>query len=123
MDLGQGTRLVWNSVKSTLSSVEPQGGGDGGHNLADQLGQVGVRRSLDVQVFPADVVDGLVVHHEGAVGVLEGGVVVRIELYGSTTAVDTQRVASGHQSLLVKNLIETSVRINRRVRRRSRTCS
>ena len=69
--------------------------------------------------FPADVVDGLVVHHEGAVGVLEGGVVVRIELYGSTTAVDTQRVASGHQSLLVKNLIETSVRTNRRVRRRS----
>jgi len=28
VDLGQGTRLVWNSVKSTLSSVEPQGGGD-----------------------------------------------------------------------------------------------
>ena len=86
-----------------------------------RLGYVG--RSFDVQVFPADVVDGLVVHHEGAVGVLEGGVVVRIELYGSTTAVDTQRVASGHQSLLVKNLIETSVWINRRVRRRSRTCS
>ena len=37
-----------------------------------RLGYVG--RSFDVQVFPADVVDGLVVHHEGAVGVLEGGV-------------------------------------------------
>ena len=56
----------------------------------------------DVELPPADVVDCLVVHHEGAVGVLEGGVVVRIELYGSTTAVDTQRVASGHQSLLKK---------------------
>ena len=56
------------------SSVEPQGGRDRGHNLADQPVQVGVRRSLDVQVPPADVVDGLVVHHEGAVGVLEGGV-------------------------------------------------
>ena len=37
-----------------------------------RLGYVG--RSFDAQVFPADVVDGLVVHHEGAVGVLEGGV-------------------------------------------------
>ena len=33
-----------------------------------------VRRALDVQVTAADVVDGLVVDHEGAVGVLQGGV-------------------------------------------------
>ena len=33
-----------------------------------------VVRSLDVQVSPADVVDGFVVDHEGAVGVLEGRV-------------------------------------------------
>merc|ERR1711973_357704 len=51
-------------------SVEPQGGGDGGHNLADQPVEVGVGWPLNVQVAPADVVDGLVVNHEGAVGVL-----------------------------------------------------
>merc|ERR1739836_77146 len=54
-------------------SVEPQGGGDGGHDLADQPVEVGVGWPLNVQVAPADVVDGLVVNHEGAVGVLQGG--------------------------------------------------
>merc|ERR1712213_134208 len=55
-------------------SVEPQGGSDGGHDLADQPVEVGVGWPLNVQVAPADVVDGLVVNHEGAVGVLQGGV-------------------------------------------------
>merc|ERR1719322_2018847 len=55
-------------------SVKPQGGGDGGHDLADQPVEVGVGWPLNVQVTPADVVDGLVVNHEGAVGVLQGGV-------------------------------------------------
>merc|ERR1712213_175742 len=53
-------------------SVEPQGGGDGGHNLANQPVEVGVGWPLNVQVATADVVDGLVVNHEGAVGVLQG---------------------------------------------------
>ena len=56
------------------SSIKPQRGCDGGHNLADQTVEVGVGWSLDVQVAAADVVDGLVVHHEGAVSVLQGGV-------------------------------------------------
>ena len=55
-------------------TVEAQGGGDGGHDLADQTVEVGVGGALDVQVTAADVVDGLVVDHEGAVGVLQGGV-------------------------------------------------
>merc|ERR1719322_2266055 len=55
-------------------SVEPQGGSDGGHDLADQPVEVGVGWPLNVQVTSADVVDGLVVNHEGAVGVLQGGV-------------------------------------------------
>merc|ERR1711948_14295 len=55
-------------------SVEPQGGSDGGHDLADQPVKVGVGWPLNVQVAPADIVDGLVVNHEGAVGVLQGGV-------------------------------------------------
>merc|ERR1712018_226074 len=56
------------------STIEPQGGGDGGHDLADQPVEVGVGGTLDVQVTTADVVDGLIVDHEGAVGVLQGGV-------------------------------------------------
>merc|ERR1719357_329815 len=55
-------------------SVEPQGGSDGGHNLSDQPVEVGVGWPLNVRVATADVVDGLVVNHEGAVGVLQGGV-------------------------------------------------
>merc|ERR1719225_258989 len=55
-------------------SVEPQGGSDGGHNLSDKPVQVRVGWPLNVQVATADVVDGLVVNHEGAVGVLQGGV-------------------------------------------------
>ena len=56
------------------SSIEAQGSGDGGHNLSNQSVEVGVGGALDVQVTAADVVDGLVVDHEGAVGVLQGGV-------------------------------------------------
>ena len=56
------------------SSVKPQGSRDGGDNLADQPVEVGVGRSLDVEVPPADVVDSLVVDHEGTVNMLERGV-------------------------------------------------
>jgi len=36
--------------------------------------EVAIWGSLDVEVAATDVVDGLVVDHEGAVGVLQGGV-------------------------------------------------
>ena len=52
----------------------PKGSSNGRHNLPDKSVEVGVSGSLDVQVSPADVVDRLVVYHEGAVGVLQGGV-------------------------------------------------
>ena len=55
-------------------TIKAQGSCDGADNLADQTVQVGVGGTLDVQVATADVVDGLVVDHEGAVGVLQGGV-------------------------------------------------
>ena len=42
-------------------------------DLADEPVEVGVARSLDVVVAAADIVDRLVVDHEGAVDVLEGG--------------------------------------------------
>ena len=43
------------------------------HTLSDQTVQVLVVGTLNAEVAAADVVDGLVVNHEGAVGVLEGG--------------------------------------------------
>merc|ERR1719154_884697 len=55
-------------------SIKSQRGGDGGDNLTDHPVKVGVGRTVNVQVPPADVIDGLVVNHEGAVGVLQGGV-------------------------------------------------
>ena len=47
---------------------------DGGHNLTNQSVQVGVSWPLNVQVAAADIIDGLVVNHEGTVRVLQGGV-------------------------------------------------
>ena len=56
------------------SSVEAEGGRDGADDLSDESVQIGVGRSLDVEVTTADVVDGFVVDHEGAVRVLQGRV-------------------------------------------------
>uniref|UniRef100_A0A0E9XNY8 Uncharacterized protein n=1 Tax=Anguilla anguilla TaxID=7936 RepID=A0A0E9XNY8_ANGAN len=54
--------------------IKAQGGSDGRHNLADEPVEVGVRGTLNIEVSAADVIDGLIVHHESAVGVLQGGV-------------------------------------------------
>jgi len=55
-------------------TIETEGGGQGGDNLSDESVKVGVGGSLDVEVAAADVVDGLVVEHDGDVGVLKKGV-------------------------------------------------
>jgi len=55
-------------------TIEAEGRGDGRHNLTDETVKVGVRRAFNVEVATANVIDGLVVDHEGTVGVLEGGV-------------------------------------------------
>jgi hypothetical protein len=52
-------------------AIEAQRCGDGAHNLGDQSVQVRVTRTIDGQVAATDVVDGLVVDHEGAVGMFE----------------------------------------------------
>jgi hypothetical protein len=71
---------VWDQVGLEFSeidvegTVESEGSSDRGDDLADESVQVGVGWSLDVQDSSADIVDGLVVDHEGTVGVLEGGV-------------------------------------------------
>ncbi len=56
------------------SAVEAKRGRDGGDNLGDEAVEVGIGGRVDVEVAATDVVDGLVVDHEGAVGVFEGGV-------------------------------------------------
>merc|ERR1712110_375714 len=55
------------------SSVKSQRGRDRGDDLTDQSVEVGVGRPVNVQVPPADVVDCLVVYHEGAVRMLQSG--------------------------------------------------
>ncbi len=55
-------------------AVEPERGGDGRDDLADEAVEIRVSRALDVQIAPADVVDGLVVDHEGAVRVFQSRV-------------------------------------------------
>lgn len=52
-------------------TVETQRGGDGGHNLSDEPVQVGVGWPLNVQVPTTNVVNGLVIQHEGAIGMLQ----------------------------------------------------
>ena len=55
-------------------TVESKGGGEGGDNLGDESVQVGVGGSLDIEVSSADIVNGLVVEHDGDIGVLKEGV-------------------------------------------------
>ena len=49
------------------STVKSERSGDGGYDLANESVQVGVGWPLNVEVSAADVVDGLIVDHEGAV--------------------------------------------------------
>ena len=71
---------IWDQVGLELIEVDVEGavkakrGCDARDNLGYEPVEICVSWTFDVQVALADVVDGLVVHHEGAVGVLEGGV-------------------------------------------------
>jgi len=58
-------------VKGT---VEAERSRQGRHHLGDQTVKIGVGGSLDVEVAAADVVQGLVIQAEGAIGVLKQGV-------------------------------------------------
>merc|ERR1719350_1043138 len=55
-------------------SVKSQRSSDGGDNLTNEPVQVGIRGPVNVEITTTDVIDGLVVNHEGTVGVLQGGV-------------------------------------------------
>ena len=75
VDTGVGDQVGLELVQVDIErTIETQGSGDGGDNLGNQAVQVLVAGALDSEVTAADVVDGLVVNHEAAVGVLQGGV-------------------------------------------------
>ena len=71
---------VWHQVGLELSNidiegtVESEGGSQRGDNLGNESVQVGVGWSLDIEVSSADIIDGLIVEHDGDIGVLEEGV-------------------------------------------------
>ena len=77
---GEVNPWVGHQVGLELSQVHVQGSieaercSDGRNYLADETVQVDVARTLDVKVSPADIVDSLIVDHEGAVSMLQGGV-------------------------------------------------
>mgnify|MGYP007000217103 len=54
--------------------VESEGRSQGGDNLGNESVKIRVRGSLDVQGTSADIVDGLVIKHDGNIGVLEKSV-------------------------------------------------
>jgi len=71
---------VWHQVGLELSdinvqsTIESEGGSEGGDNLSDESVQVGVSWSLDIEVSSADIVNGLVIKDNGNIGVLQKGV-------------------------------------------------
>ena len=55
-------------------AIKPQGSSDGRHYLAHEAVKIRVGWALNVEVSTADVIDGLIVYHEGTIRVLQGGV-------------------------------------------------
>ena len=68
---------VWDQVSLELGNIdvkgtiESEGSGQRGDDLSDESVQVGVSWSLDIEVSSADIVDGLVINHDGNIGVLQ----------------------------------------------------
>jgi hypothetical protein len=68
---------VWDQVGLEFGNIDVQGsiesqrGSQGRDDLSDQSVQVGVGWSLDIQVSSADIIDGLIVEHDGNIGVLQ----------------------------------------------------
>ena len=71
---------VWHQVGLELSNInvqstiESEGGSEGGDDLSDESVQVGVGWSLDIEVSSADIIDGLVIKDNSNIGVLQKGV-------------------------------------------------
>merc|ERR1719499_2190746 len=71
---------VWHQVGLELSqiniesSIKPERCSDGGNNLTNESVEIVIGWSLNIEVSPADVIDGLIVHHEGTVRMFQSGV-------------------------------------------------
>ena len=71
---------VWHQVSLELSNInvqstiESEGGSEGGDDLGNESVQVGVGWSLDIKVSSADIIDGLVIKDDSDIGVLKKGV-------------------------------------------------
>ena len=75
MDTGVGHQVGLElSNINVEGTIETEGSGQGGDDLGDEAVQVGVGGALNVEVAAADIVDGLVVEHDGDIGVLKEGV-------------------------------------------------
>ena len=78
---------IWSGQHS--GSIKPEGSSDGRHNLTYQSIRGHVDWALSIKVSTTDVIDGLLVNHEGTIRVLQGGVGGEDGAGGSTTAVET----------------------------------
>ena len=56
------------------SSVEAERRSDRRHDLTDQSIEIGVSRSLNIEVSTTDIVYCFVVHHKSTIGMLQSGV-------------------------------------------------
>jgi len=75
MDTGVGHQVGLElSHIDVQSTIESEGGSEGGDDLGDESVQVGVGGSLDIEVTTADIVNGLVVEHDSDISVLKEGV-------------------------------------------------
>ena len=55
-------------------AIKPQGSSDGGHYLAKKEIKIHVGWALSIKISTTDVMDGLIVSHEGTIRVLQDGV-------------------------------------------------
>ena len=75
VDTGVGDQIGLEFVEIDVEgTIEAQRRGDGRDNLSNQAVEMLVAGAGDVQVPPADIIDGLVVDQEGAVGVFDRAV-------------------------------------------------
>ena len=54
-------------------SIKSEGSSDGGCNLTYRPIQVSVNWAFNIEVSMTDIIDGLIIYHEGMIRVLQGG--------------------------------------------------
>lgn len=70
---------IWHKVGLEFSqidiqcAIETKRGSDGRHYLPDQTIEIHIRRSFNIQVYPTQIIDGLIVHQERTVCMFQSG--------------------------------------------------